>query len=83
MGMLAIAVHNNPEYLSPGTYVAYIYNGRLNVGVTETGLDPATSVKFTVKNCKTGKIEYPYTTEVLVPNAPVKEVESTLKFKDI
>lgn len=72
----------NPDYLVPGTTIAYFYKGKIHVGVTETGLN-AGNGKFTVRNSATDKIEYPYTAQVIKPETDACEVETQFRFKPL
>lgn len=72
----------NPDYLVPGTTIAYFYKGKIHVGVTETGLN-AGNGKFTVRNSATDKIEYPYTAQVIKPETDACEVETQFRLKPL
>lgn len=72
----------NPDYLEPGTHVAYFYKGKIHVGICETGLNAGES-RFTVRNLNTGKIEYPYTQEVIMPDSQAASVEPVFQLKPL
>lgn len=77
-----LGLQMNPDYLEPGTHVAYFYKGKIHVGVTETGLNDGEG-KFTVRNLATGKIQYPYTSEVIIPESPAAAVSTQFDLKPL
>lgn len=75
-----LGIEVNPDYIEKDTYVGYIYKDKFTVGITESGLNVG-ETKFTVRNCETGKIEYPYTQDVFIAGKRVYEVVPSLKLE--
>lgn len=83
MALQYLAVDTSIEIVEIGSYYAYLYHNRLCVGVAipHPTNKPGDGYVWAMRNCHTGKVEYPYQKDIIVPNSEYREVYSTLNTK--
>ena len=83
MGKQFIAVETAVENVVIGETYAYIHKGRLCVGeaIQHPTNKPGDGYTWAMKNLHTGKIQYPYAMDLIVPNSRLYEVEAKLALK--
>ncbi len=79
--MTNIGINTTVEFVEIGKTYAYLYNGKLCIG--EAIKNPANrpAYNWAMKNVYTGKIEYPYQMDIVVPNTEFKEVTAKIEYR--
>lgn len=78
--MFNIAINISVDNVEIGKIYAYLWQGRLRVG--EAISNPVNSgYSWAMKNVYTGKIEYPYSGNIIVPNTEFKEITVRIDYE--
>ena len=80
MGKQYIAVETSVEKVEIGKIYAYLHKGKICVGkaIRHPYKKEGQGYDWAMENCHTGKIQYPYQMDIIVPNSHVSEVQATL-----
>ena len=78
MALQILAVDTSVETIEIGKHYAYLYHNRLCVGEAVKNPDEKSGYEWAMRNCITGKVQYPYQMDVIVPNSKIKEVFATI-----
>ena len=68
--------------IEKGKIYAYLYKGRLCIGEAIKNLNERSGCEYVMKNVYTGKIEYPYTMNIIEPNSEYKEIKAKIEYED-
>lgn len=83
MALQFLAIDTSLGTIDIGKYYAYLYHNRLCVGVaiSHPSNKPGDGYTWAMRNCITGKVQYPYQKDVIVPNSEIKEVFATIELR--
>lgn len=83
MALQLLAIDTSVETIDIGRHYAYLYHNRLCVGVAipHPSNKPGDGYTWAMRNCITGKVQYPYQKDVIVPNSEIKEVFATIELR--
>ena len=81
MGLQYLAIQTTVPEVELGKIYAYIYKKKLCVGVAVKHPYKTTGYTWAMKNCYTGKFDYPYQMDIVEPNSEIKEVYSKIALK--
>ena len=79
--MYSIGINTSIEFVEIGKIYAYLYKGRLCIGEAIKNPTNRPGYNWAMKNVYTGKIEYPYQMDIVVPNTEFKEVTVKIDYK--
>ncbi len=79
--MYNIGVNKTVEIVEMGKIYAYFYKGRLCIGEAVKNPAERPGYNWAMKNVYTGKIEYPYRMDIIVPNSEYKEVVPEIGYR--
>ena len=79
--MTNIGIDTGVEIIKLGEIYAYLYKGRLCVGEAVKNPTKQSAYYWAMKNVYTGRIEYPYQVDVVVPNTEFKEIMVKIDYK--
>lgn len=79
--MYNIGVDKTVEAVEMGKIYAYFYKGRLCVGEAVKNPDRTSGYEWAMKNVYTGKIEFPYCMDIIVPNSEYKEIVPEISYR--
>lgn len=81
MGKILREINNNPM-VEIGKFYAYEYKGRLFVGEAVKNPSERAAYKWAMKDLNTGKIHYPYSQQVFIPEESCLEFSLTYTTKN-
>lgn len=79
--MTNIGINTSVEIIEMGKIYAYLWRGRLRIGEAVKDPTERSGYDWAMKNVYTGKIEYPYYLDVIVPNTEFKEVTAKIDYR--
>lgn len=83
MGLQYLAVKTTVPEVELGKTYAYIYHQKLCVGtaIKHPYKKQGEGYDWAMKNCYTGRIDYPYQMDIVEPNSVVRELYAKLELK--
>lgn len=78
--MTNIGINTLVESIEIGKIYAYLWRGRLRIGEAVKNPTEPSAYDWAMKNVYTGKIEYPYYKDVIVPNTEFKTVTAKIDY---
>ena len=79
--MTNIGINTSVESIEMGKIYAYLWRGRLRIGEAVKNQTERPGYNWAMKNVYTGKIEYPYYMDVIVPNTEFKEATAKIDYR--
>lgn len=79
--MTNIGINTSVEIIEIGKIYAYLYKGKLRIGKAVKNTANRSGYDWAMKNVYTGKIEFPYQMDVIVPNTEFKEVTAKIDYR--
>ena len=79
--MTNIGINTSVENIEIGKIYAYLWRGRLCIGEAVKNPTERPAYDWAMKNVYTGKIEYPYNIDVIVPNTEFKTVTAKIDYR--
>ena len=79
--MYNIGVNTTVATVEMGKIYAYFYKGRLRIGEAVKNPTERPGYDWAMKNVYTGKIEYPYHMDIIMPNSEYKEVVPEIGYR--
>ena len=79
--MVNIGINTSVEIIEMGKIYAYLWHGRLRIGEAVKNPTERGGYDWAMKNGYTGKIEYHYYMNVIVPNTEFKEVTAKIDYR--
>lgn len=80
MGKILREIHNNP-IVEIGKFYAYEYKGKLFVGEAVKNPSEEAGYKWAMKDLNIGKIHYPHSQQVFIPEESCLEISLTYTTK--
>ncbi len=79
--MTNIGIDTSVEIIEIGKIYAYLWRGRLRIGEAVKNPTERPGYDWAMKNVYTGKIEYPYYMDVIVPNTKFKVATAKIDYR--
>lgn len=78
--MTNIGINTSVETVEIGKIYAYLWRGKLRIGEAIDNPDKNSGYVWAMKNVYTGKVEYPYQLDIIVPNTEFYEIVAKIDY---